>query len=96
MIKPDSALYRWDREIIARLLHVEQPSNDDFTNASRLYCRYRDTTNLDLVTDILRAASHWGLSIQDVNARSKAIWKSGWRPGGIDNVVSIGSGADSE
>ena len=94
MIKPDSALYRWDSEIIHRLLHTSEPNTTEITDAARLFCRYRDTTHLDLVTDISRAVARWGLSIDEVNAKAKAIWQSGWRPGEFTANVSVGSGAD--
>ena len=73
MIKPDSALYRWDQEIINRLLHATEPDNTQITDAARLFCRYRDTTHLDLVTDIGRAAHHWGMTIETVVAEAR-IW----------------------
>ena len=95
MIKPDSALYRWDREIIHRLLHAQAPGTTEIPDAARLLCRYRDTTHLDLVTDIGRAITKWGLSIEEVNAKAKAIWQSGYRPGEFSNV-SVGSGADND
>ena len=95
MIKPDSALYRWDSEIIQRLLHAAEPSNTEITDAARLLSRYRDTTHLDLVTDISRAVNRWGLSIEEVNQQAKAIWQSGWRPGPVVADVSVGSGADA-
>ena len=94
MIKQDSALYRWDREIIDRLLHISEPSSTDYTDAARLFCRYRDTTHLDLVTDISRAASKWDMSMEELNAKANTIWESGWRPGGYSSVT-VGSGADA-
>jgi len=95
MIKADSALYRTDRDIIVRLLHLSDPTPGDYTDAARLFHRYRDTTHQDLVADINRAASKWDMSMDQLNAKAKTIWQSGWRPGNFIQV-SVGSGADNE
>ena len=96
MIKPDSALYRWDKGIIERLLYASEPDTTQLTDAARLFCRYRDTTHLDLVTDINRAAQRWGMTMETVLTEARAIWTSGWRPGDASESVSVGSGADAE
>ena len=94
MIKPGSALYRADEEIINNLFSTQQPNKHHITDAARLFLRYRDTTHLNLVTDLLRACNHWDMSINAVTEQAKEIWSSGWRPGHLTEDVSIGSGAD--
>ena len=94
MIKTDSALYRADEEIINNLFSTEEPSKHQITDAARLFSRYRDTTHLNLVTDLLRVCNKWDMSINTVQEQAKEIWNSGWRPGNLTEDVSIGSGAD--
>ena len=96
LIPQDSALYRNDRELIDRMLnHPGEPKPSHITDAARLFIRYRDTTHLDLITDLLHACDQWDMSINTVQERAKEIWTSGWRPGGY-SAVTVGSGAESE
>ena len=93
----NSALYQNDRLLVDRLLsHQGEPSPSQITDAARLLSRYQDTTHLDLVTDIAKAISHWGSTPADNNQKAKAIWESGWRPGGYSAAVTVGSGADQD
>ena len=96
-IPQNSALYRNDRLLIDRLLsHQGEPLPSHVTDAARLFIRYRDTTHLDLVTDLLHACDRWDMSINTVQERAKEIWTSGWRPGGYSAAVTVGSGADQD
>ena len=98
LIPQSSALYQHDRELIDRLLQVNgAPLPSHITDAARLMARYQDTNHLDLVTDLIKAMGNWGFTIVDTNAKAKAIWESGWRPGGYDApTVTVGSGAETE
>jgi hypothetical protein len=96
MIKTDSALYRADEEIINSLFSTEEPSNHHITDAARLFIRYRDTTHLNLLNDLLRVCNKWDRSMNTVQEQAKEIWNSGWRPGDASESVSVGSGADAE
>ena len=98
MIPQNSALYKNDRELIDRLLQVpKDPLPSHITDAARLLARYQSTNHLDLVTDLIKAMGNWGFSVVDTNTKAKAIWESGWRPGGYDApTVTVGSGAESE
>ena len=96
-IPQNSALYQNDRHLVDRLLsHQGDPSPSQITDAARLFIRYRDTTHLDLVTDLLHACDRWDMSINAVQERAKEIWTSGWRPGGYSAAVTVGSGADQD
>lgn len=88
-------LYKGDRAICNRLLLVEwDPSNADITDAARLLNRYDGFPGCrDIRADLITAAKKWGFSSRDeLNARSRAIWASGYRPG-LD-ASEVGSGAD--
>jgi len=96
-IPHNSALYQNDRDLVDRLLaHRGEPSPSHITDAARLLCRYQDTNHLDLVTDIGRAIHGWGSTPTEINQQARAIWKSGWRPGGYSAAVTVGSGADQD
>lgn len=86
-----------DRCVI-EALPVRDPSNLDIVNAARLITRYRDSLlSADLHEMLCAVLQRWGLTISQLNARSLAIWQSGWRPSLEDATSSeVGSGADVE
>lgn len=88
-----------DRPVIEALLAAPTPSDCDIVHAARLYVRYRDARlSPDLLPRILRAIETWGLSIEDLQSRARAIWASGWRPPVPEapQEQQVGSGADVE
>tara|TARA_B100000700_G_C15059434_1_gene864750 strand:+ start:2265 stop:2564 length:300 start_codon:yes stop_codon:yes gene_type:complete len=88
-------LYSTDREIIDRMLSKKSPNESDFVDLARLNLRYGGFPGAtDLKDDIKKILNFWGLSIKELNQKSKEIWKSGFRPGerGFDDV---GSGFDT-
>ena len=91
-----SPLYETDKEIADRLAskELDDLTNDDITNASRLLIRYSGVPNSeDLRNSIIMALHKWDKTSDDLHEKSKSIWQSGWRPGRLEEE-EIGSGAD--
>lgn len=85
--------------MIERLLATPSPSDDDLVHAARLHARYKDSRlSPDLLPRILQALENWSLSIDELHARTRKIWRSGWRPQLDDSPQEqpVGSGADVE
>jgi hypothetical protein len=88
-----------DRPVIERLLTVTDPSDTDLVNAARLHARYKDSLlSPDLLPKVLQAMENWSLSLDELHARTREIWRSGWRPRLDDSTQEqpVGSGADME
>lgn len=91
-----SPLYETDKEIADRLASkdLENLTNDDITNASRILIRYSGVPNSEDIRDSIIMALHkWDKTPDQLNEKSKSIWQSGWRPGRLEEG-EIGSGAD--
>jgi len=91
-----SPLYETDKEIADRLAskELDDLTNDDITNASRLLIRYSGVPNSEaLRNSIIMALHKWDKTSDDLHEKSKSIWQSGWRPGRLEEE-EIGSGAD--
>jgi len=88
------ALIERDREILVRVQAAMLPGPEDLATAARLRLRYDGNPSCgDIVSAIDATLQRWGLTVEEVNARVKELWDSGWRPGiGID--AAVGSGAD--
>ena len=95
---PQHPLDAVDRPVIESLLLVDQPSDRDLVDAARLVTRYRNATlSTDLWHKLQQALERWALSEDELNARTRAIWASGWRPAmDRDDAIDVGSGADVE
>ncbi len=86
-----------DRPVIAALLQVAAPGDADLVHAARLITRYRDSRlSADLADMLRQVLRNWSLSLSELQARTRAIWASGWRPTTTEQQVSVGSGADVE
>lgn len=98
---PDERLHpldAQDRAIVLHLITVATPSEVDIVQAARLLTRYRDSLlSHDLYDKLLLVLETWGLTTEQLNERSRAIWLSGWRPTfAAPADEQVGSGADVE
>jgi len=93
-----SPLYETDKEIADRLASkdLQDLTNDDITNASRLLLRYSGVPSSEaLRNSIIMALHKWNKTSDDLHAKSRSIWQSGWRPGQEAWInEEVGSGAD--
>ncbi len=67
------------------------------TTVASMYSRYADYPGSpDIKEDLDKMCKAWNLSRDELNAKTRAIWASGWRPGRDDQADEVGSGADVE
>ena len=88
-------LYASDRDTVDRLLAVQDPADAHLVDAARLLMRYQGFPGArDLQSDLDKALRLWGMSHDALQARSRAIWAAGYRPGPTA-TEAVGSGFDS-
>ena len=96
MKEQNHPLYSIDRDHIDRLLAKELPEDGDIVDLARLFLRYEGFPGaLDLQEDLNKTLKLWGFSRENLNARARNIWESGFRPG-MKAVDAVGSGFDTE
>ncbi len=84
-----------DRDHIDRLLARESPQDGDLADLARLFIRYDGFPGSEsLQQDMERLLTIWKISREELNARARKIWASGYRPGpAVEEAV--GSGFDT-
>ena len=88
-------LYKTDRELIDALLAQSKPDDHAITTAGRLFVRYTGFPGAkDIKADLDACLTQWGMDRNELNSRCMKIWHSGYRPGRIDDELSVGSGAN--
>jgi hypothetical protein len=86
-----------DRETVDGLLAVEKPGDDHLVDAARLLIRYDGFPGAtDLRQDLVKAITHWGLDRAALEARCRALWQGGFRPGRPQGDQAVGSGFDTD
>ena len=91
-------LYAIDRDQIDAVLgHDGVPGPQQLTTIAALFSRYADFPGADDIRDDLqKCLSLWGMSREELNIKTREIWRSGWRPGQDPVAEGVGSGADVE
>lgn len=99
MADPNAAVLSADHRRATELLALPQPDEQALVDAARLLLRYTaDGFGAGVQATLLQALQRWGLSREELHARTRALWSSGWRPP-LDprlqlDGVAVGSGAD--
>ena len=89
-------LHATDRQVLDGLLAVEAPAEQQLVDAARLLNRYEGFPGArDLQDDLARLLRLWGISRPDLQARTRAIWAAGFRPGLAVGGEAVGSGFDT-
>ena len=88
-------LYDSDRDTVDRLLAAETPSDADLIDAARLLLRYPGFPGArDLQDDLTKALRLWGLDLDTLQSRTRALWAAGYRP--VPAAAdAVGSGFDT-
>ncbi|MGL6134203.1 MAG: DUF3288 family protein [Prochlorococcaceae cyanobacterium] len=88
-------LHALDRVLVDRLLAAETPTDELLVDAARLLMRYQGFPGArDIQNDLAKVLRLWGLSRDDVHARTRAIWAAGFRPVPAAGEA-VGSGFDT-
>jgi len=89
-------LHAIDRQVLDALLAVEVPAEPHLVDAARLMHRYEGFPGAtDLQEDLERVLRLWGLDRVVLQARTRAIWAAGYRPGLVVGAEAVGSGFDT-
>jgi hypothetical protein len=89
-------LYAIDRHTIDGLLAVESPADQHLVDAARLLHRYDGFPGAtDLRDDLERVLRLWNLDRGALQARTRALWSAGYRPGAAQAGEAVGSGFDT-
>jgi hypothetical protein len=89
-------LHDTDRNVVDRLLAVERPGDGDLVDLGRLLMRYEGFPGADdLQRDLAKCLGHWGLGLEQLHQRTRAIWAAGHRPGMAAGAEAVGSGFDT-
>ena len=90
-------LHAIDREVVDRLLAVATPADAHLVDAARLLMRYEGFPGAtDLQEDLAKALRLWGLSRDELHARTRAIWAAGFRPAAeAAGAEAVGSSFDT-
>jgi len=89
-------LYGTERDLVDRLLATEAPADADLVELGRLLMRYEGFPGaLDLQEDLQKTLRLWGLSRDQLQQRTRAIWAGGYRPGAEAAPQAVGSGFDT-
>ena len=89
-------LHASDRETVDRLLAEEHPQDDHLVDAARLQMRYRGFPGAaDIRDDLEKILRLWGLDVEALHGRTRAIWAAGFRPGAAPVAEAVGSGFDT-
>ena len=88
-------LYAQDRALVDEILAQDQPNDHAITTAGRLFVRYNGFPGAkDIKADLDACLKKWGMDRNELNSRCMKIWHSGYRPGQIEEELSVGSGAN--
>jgi hypothetical protein len=90
-------LYSQDRSTVDRLLAAQAPADADLVDAARLLSRYDGFPGaFDLQNDLERAIRLWCPDLVTLQAKTRALWQGGYKPGASDpKAEPVGSGFDA-
>lgn len=88
-------LHAIDRDVVDGLLAAATPSDAQLVDAARLLMRYQGFPGAwDIQDDLAKVLRLWGLSREDLHARTREIWAAGFRPA-PQAAEAVGSGFDT-
>jgi len=81
---------------LLELLERQGSSDDGITHACRLVMRYENTPQRRLAQRAQALLEHWGMDRRRAFTVARRLWFDGFRPAGVSELLTSGSGADSE
>ena len=89
-------MYATDRDLVDQLLAAQEPSDAQLADLGRLLMRYAGFPGAqDIQDDLAKTLRLWGLTSEQLQARCRAIWQGGYRPGAEAAPQAVGSGFDT-
>jgi hypothetical protein len=89
-----AALQANDAELLEALAS-QSLSDDGLTHACRLIMRYENTPQRELAERAQALLERWGMDRRRAFTAARRLWFDGFRPAGVSDILSSGSGADS-
>ena len=91
------ALCETDMALVRALLQDDKPNMESLTVVGRLFSRYtgvaHDSPAAEILERLHECLHRWGMTRSELNTACFKIWNSGWRPGQLEDELTVGSGA---
>ena len=86
-----------DLATVRDMLQDEEPNMESLVNVGGLLIRYSGVSKESAATEILAGLNQcldkWEMTRSELNTACFKIWNSGYRPGSLEEELTVGSGA---
>ena len=86
-----------DLTTVRDMLQDEEPNMESLVTVGRLLIRYSGVSKESAATEILAGLNQcldkWEMTRSELNTACFKIWNAGYRPGSLEEELTVGSGA---
>ena len=86
-----------DLTTVRDMLQDEEPNMESLVTVGRLLIRYTGVSTESAATEILAGLNQcldkWEMTRSELNTACFKIWNAGYRPGSLEEELTVGSGA---
>lgn len=83
--------------LLRAVLQDDKRTKESLTVVGRLFSRYtgvaKDSSAAKILEGLHECLHRWGMTRSELNTACFEIWNSGWRPGQLEDELTVGSGA---